>query len=202
MEKLNLENVIFGEKEETPPKPLYLHWILLAAALVMTVLLSAWWVRNERAQVELHEVQTPNMIVYHASSVFDAVFSVGDVTFYPMLDSGQWGGEKMSFHMHADRGYFIIPMNFASPSNAHVENGAPATWKSGLLGDGYVEFVAWAGDHIVGYALAKIEPLGEDSLYSHSVEILGSVTFPMENGEFQNVTEEYVQEQIKELKKK
>ena len=133
--------------------------------------------------------------------MFDAVFSVGDVTFYPNLDAGQWGGEKISFHIHADRGSFIIPVNFASPSNATVESGIPVTWKSGLLGDGYVEFVAWAGDHIVGYALAKIEPLGEDSLYSHSVEILGSVTFPLMDGKFQNVTEEYIQEQIKELKK-
>ena len=66
----------------------------------------------------------------------------------------------------------------------------------------YADMVVRDGDNIIGYAVIKI--------YTHDPEdqhvrtfgavLLQSVSFPLVNSEYQNVTEEYVKSQIEQIK--
>ena len=53
----------------------------------------------------------------------------------------------------------------------------------------YVDIVAKEGEHIVGYAVIKIEPTD----FWYKAEIVKSVCFPQRFGEYQKISEEYVQ---------
>ena len=203
MEELNLENLIFGEKEEIPPKPMYVHWILLALALVIAVVITAFW---PKGQGDIHGEPAPDMISWRGadSDLAGQLYRFDIVVFTPRLDPSGWNAEKISFGVKSENGYFMTNISSASPNTLTVDSGKSATW---LPGEGtsldYVVFTAWAGEHIVGYAVAKVRPavvgiaVGEP-LYT--AEILESVTFPLIDGEFQDVTEEYISQQIEELK--
>ena len=52
-----------------------------------------------------------------------------------------------------------------------------------------VDIVAKEGEHIVGYAVIKIEPTD----FWYKADIVKSVCFPQWFGEYQNISEEYVQ---------
>ena len=60
----------------------------------------------------------------------------------------------------------------------------------------YVDIVAKEGEHIVGYAVIKIEPTD----FWYKAEIVKSVCFPQRFGEYQNISEEYVQSCIQKIK--
>ena len=204
MEELNLENLIFGEKEEAPPKPLYLHWVLLAVALVAVLLISFW----PKGQAEdIYGELAPDMVSWRSydKDVTGMLYRFHYVAFTPKLDPEKWNAEKITFGVKAESGFFVTNISSANPHILTVDSGKTATWlpKEGTDTD-YVVFTAWAGEHIVGLAVAWIQPGVGDAalgLPLFEVELLGSVTFPMMDGKFQNVTEEYIEEQIKELKK-
>ena len=73
-----------------------------------------------------------------------------------------------------------------------------------LSTDGYVTIIAKESDHIVGYAILLIK---SDFSYGSSangwfVSTLKSVEFPQIDGQYQDVSEEYVQRQFKKLTKR
>ena len=63
----------------------------------------------------------------------------------------------------------------------------------------YVDIVVKVNKNIIGYVVIKINRVG-DSWLNYTPTILKSVTFPKVNGRYQKVTEEYVQQQIKQVK--
>lgn len=70
--------------------------------------------------------------------------------------------------------------------------------------DGYVTIIAKQSDHIVGYAVLLIKvDFPEDSTIEHGwyVSTLKAVEFPRNFFSYQEITEEYVQEQFNELMK-
>lgn len=71
----------------------------------------------------------------------------------------------------------------------------------------YVDFVLRADDHIVGYAVVeivglpnKLEGFEDDEVAYYDPVLIASNFYPMVDGKFQNVTEEYINWQIKKAK--
>ena len=206
MEELNFEKLIFGKPEEAPPKPLYLHWIVLSLVLV-AVILAVFWPKGGVVPGEIYGELAPDMISWRTSDeiVTGMFYEYNYVSFTPELDPDQWDAEKITFGVKAESGLFMTNTSSANPNTLTVDSGKTATWlpEEGQSQD-YVVFTAWAGEHIVGYAVVKIQPAVGDAVVGgpmYEVELLGSATFPLMDGQFQNVTEEYIQEQIDELKK-
>ncbi len=74
-----------------------------------------------------------------------------------------------------------------------------------LSADGYVTIIAKESDQIVGYAVLLIKPYSEensDTVLGWQVSTLKSVEFPKIGGQYQDVSEEYVQRQFKKLTKR
>ena len=204
LEELNFEKLIFGEEEKRPVKLLRVHWIVLAAVMVIAVALIAFWPKDRG---EPYGEAAPDMVSWRSmdKDVAGAIYRRDFLIFTPELDAGEWGVEKIVFGVQAQSGFFVTNTSSATPNNVTVNSGKSATWiPAEEKTSDYVTFTAWAGEHIVGYAVVKIQPIGEvassmPSLYE--VEILDSVLFPLKDGEFQNVTEEYVRQRMEELKK-
>ena len=70
-----------------------------------------------------------------------------------------------------------------------------------LSADGYVTIIAKESDHIIGYAVLLIKSDSSDPSNTHGwyVSTLKSVEFPQIDGQYQDVSEEYVQRQLKKL---
>ena len=71
-----------------------------------------------------------------------------------------------------------------------------------LSADGYVTIIAKESDHIVGYAVLLIEPYSEensDTVLGWQVSTLKAIEFPRIFFSYQEITEEYVQEQFQKL---
>ena len=70
-----------------------------------------------------------------------------------------------------------------------------------LSADGYVTIIAKESDHIVGYAVLLIKSDSSDPSHTLGwyVSTLKSVDFPQVDGQYQDVSEEYVQRQFKKL---
>lgn len=66
------------------------------------------------------------------------------------------------------------------------------------LGGMYLDVVIRSGDHIIGYAV--LEMWGWEQNPGFSGKLLESAFYPLVNGEFQNITEEYVLECIQGAK--
>ena len=73
-----------------------------------------------------------------------------------------------------------------------------------LSADGYVTIIAKESDHIVGYAVLLIKSDSSDPSHTLGwyVSTLKSVDFPQVDGQYQDVSEEYVQRQFKKLTKR
>ena len=201
MEELNFEKMIFGEKEEAPPKPLRLHWAVLGA--VVLVLLILLW--SQRPAAQFYEEAAPDMIAWRGvdRELAGQIYRIDVLTFTPRLDPENWGAEKIAFGLQADSGYFMTNISSANPNILTVDSGKSATWipEEGAEED-YVVFTAWAGEHIVGYAVVRVRPAeavtAGESLYE--VTSLCSAVFPLVDGEYQDVTQEYIQQKAEELK--
>lgn len=71
-----------------------------------------------------------------------------------------------------------------------------------LSTDGYVTIIAKESDHIVGYSVLLIKvdfPEGSTIEHGWYVSTLKAVEFPQIDGQYQDVSEEYVQRQFKKL---
>ena len=74
-----------------------------------------------------------------------------------------------------------------------------------LSTDGYVTIIAKEYDHIVGYSVLLIKvdfPEGSTIEHGWYVSTLKAVEFPQVDGQYQDVSEEYVQRQFKKLTKR
>lgn len=69
----------------------------------------------------------------------------------------------------------------------------------------YVDMIVYDGELIVGYAVCKLQDrTGKENPleFVYEAEIVKSVSFPQIDGKYQKVSEEYVLEQIEQLKSK
>ena len=219
-QELDFEKLIFGETEKEKPKRPDKRWLILPVFLAVAVLAVLLWPGRETPQkpvptvgaTGIYGVLAPEMISWRVNDKFYSGLDFRKhVWFTPDLDPQQWGAERIEFHIRANAGEFTnISVSSYLPAT-FVENGNTAVWRGTSVMDGdalqtgetvYVEFIARAGEHIVGFALAQVLPSTENMhLTQYTVEILGGAVYPLVNGEFQNVTEEYAQQQIEALKK-
>lgn len=61
----------------------------------------------------------------------------------------------------------------------------------------YIDIIVRSNDHITGYAVIHIKPANKPGFQS---TLLTSVSFPQIDGEYQDIPEEYVQQQIQSVK--
>lgn len=62
----------------------------------------------------------------------------------------------------------------------------------------YVDLIIKADTHIIGYAIFEIIPLGDGLAYTGM--LVHSVYYPMVNGQFQTITEDFVRQEIESYK--
>ena len=94
-------------------------------------------------------------------------------------------------------------------SGETIELFVPANYdKSKKTDDGYISIIARHNNHIVGYIILVLKAEYNDSFSDYYVvdhwklSIAKSVEFPQIDGQYQDVSEEYVQRQFKKLIKK
>lgn len=214
MEELDFEKILFGEPEKENLKPLDMRWVLLPLILAVIAFAVLLWPRQEEPEATdcttgaeaFYGVLAPDMVscrVYEFSSGFNPTKYVW---FTPSLDAQEWGSEKITFQINADSGSFLEALLSAVyvPEKGiwSVESGGTATWMGDdLAAEGtYVEFVARTGEYIIGYAVAEILPAEEQQLSKYTVKILGSAVFPLVDETFQPITEEYIRQQMDDLR--
>ena len=106
------------------------------------------------------------------------------------------------FFCTTKEGYF--PVNFKANKNVTAKSGETIYWV-GFVGANnkeikhdFVDIILKIDDNIIGYAVIEIHLA---SGATHNAELLKSVVFPKIDGEYQNVTEKYVKNEIKKVKK-
>lgn len=125
-----------------------------------------------------------------------------NATFDISVDGGHfvlWVDDKIipmdsTFSVNNDTNIYWVDYLDETETESHV-----GTYAANKV---YADMVVRDGDNIIGYAVIKI--------YTHDPEdqhvrtfgavLLQSVSFPLVNSEYQNVTEEYVKSQIEQIK--
>ena len=218
-QELDFEKLIFGETEKEKPKRPDKRWLILPVFLAVAVLAVLLWPGREEPETPeltvgangIYGVLAPEMISWRVNDKFySGLDYTRHVWFTPSLDPQQWGAERIEFHIRANAGEFTNISVSSYLLATFVGNGNTAVWRGTSVMDGdalqtgetvYVEFIARAGEHIVGFALAQILPsTGNMHLTQYTVEILGATAYPLVDGEFQQVTEDDVSQQIQALK--
>lgn len=124
------------------------------------------------------------------------------------LDENCFPGKTITYDVSTNFGFFRVPPDYSRlPAYTNLENNKTYGWMTGslmgfeeiLLKDGaiFVDAVIRADGVIVGYGIFEINGDGEGNFALMRSE---TVIFPMFNGNFQVVSEEYVAEKIAELK--
>lgn len=91
------------------------------------------------------------------------------------------------------------------PTSLSVPNGTQIYWQNITETDlfagehAYVDIIIWADDHIVGYAVVDIY-LADPASLSFGAAILESISFPTINGEFQDISQAYVQREMMKIR--
>ncbi len=110
--------------------------------------------------------------------------------------------ENVKFELKADNGVFWIVDTQEYLQMATVNNGDTVYWH---LADNdkqfeitYVDIIAKIDDNVVGYAVVKI--FKDNNSSDYEAELLKSVVFPRVGGEYQQVTQDQVDERIQTAK--
>lgn len=128
------------------------------------------------------------------------------------IPDGYFGEAEVTFSISADYGWFNDGGNGSEKALA-VKNGDRVWWTSGALSEvqeivdengrfyGYV--ILYTEDMIVGYGVIDFYYFQPEDDVPPVFSAIGfsTVCFPLVDGKFQNVTEEYVWEQIEEYKR-
>lgn len=65
----------------------------------------------------------------------------------------------------------------------------------------YIDIIIYANEHIIGYAVIKIFPVTEFTKgHVYSVKLLKSASFPQVDGEYQNITIDYIESEMIKIK--
>ena len=142
-----------------------------------------------------------------------------DATFELTVDGGEfllWP----CYDLSVEDGVLVFhPIQVDGPSMVYLgsactaQNGDTLYWQNWMLsvhsGDGlpeifygrqaYIDIVVRDGSHIIGYAVIKLYRPDEGSVQYCSA-LLKSVSFPLVDGSYQDVTEDYVQTQLQQIK--
>ena len=116
--------------------------------------------------------------------------------------------EKISFKVVAPHGYYMGVHGEA----VIIENGSTSSWRPNddvknmkeTLNPGafYVYLLIYAGERPVGFGLMEMSCLTTPAgPYAVTLRAFRTICYPLVDGEFQNVTEEYLWEQIAEYEK-
>lgn len=125
------------------------------------------------------------------------------MTFY--IPQDYYEGEKIIIKVVAPYGYYLG----ANGESVEIENGKTSSWRPGkdlqnmkeALDPGafYVYLLIYAGDRPVGFGLLELScltlPAGP---YAVTLRAFQTVCYPLVDGQFQDITEEYLWEQISE----
>lgn len=116
-----------------------------------------------------------------------------DAVFECTIDTGSFSYNELISHQSISSGETV----FWCPS--YNENGkASGTSNFITCNNGYVDIIIKKDDHIIGYVVVYVS--GDENNFAFYPEVLASVVFPKKMGMYQDVTEEYVLEQIKNEK--
>ncbi len=100
------------------------------------------------------------------------------------------------FECTVDKGYLVIS-NDESGKNVLIESGETIYWTpyddelATWIDLAYVKIILKNEDNIIGYAIIEIKQNPNSGLNYHA-EILKSIVFPKINGQYQFITDEYV----------
>jgi hypothetical protein len=113
--------------------------------------------------------------------------------------------ENVVFNCGVDNGYFL-PF-FAEPvetRNLSAHSGDSMLWMNyktkfnGQIEHDFIEVVIKSEENIIGYAVIEINRVKQHSYYN--AVVLKSVLFPQVDGEYQHISEEYVEAAIERIK--
>lgn len=141
----------------------------------------------------------------------------GPIPFIFRFPEDHFAERDMSFYISVEDGWFFTEKDGATGGlckELRFENGDKIYWVNGSVSDAielhgsgwrfYAHILIFADEEIVGYGIIEFafyNPDIEGAIPTFVTEEFTTVCFPMVKGEFQEVTEEYVWEQIEEYKK-
>lgn len=147
--------------------------------------------KNDSSIVEF-PVQSYNA-TYSSIPGLPIKLTLDDAVFECTIDMGSFSYNELISHQSISSGETV----FWCPT--YNENGkASATRNYVTCNNGYVDIIIKKEEHIVGYVVVYV--YGDENNFAFYPEVLASVVFPKKMGKYQDVTEEYVLEQIKNEK--
>ena len=119
--------------------------------------------------------------------------TLDDAVFECTTDTGSFSYNELITHQSISSGETV----FWCPT--YNENGkAFGTSNFITCNNGYVDIIIKKDGHIIGYVVVYV--YGDENNFTFYPELLASVIFSKKRGMYQDVTEEYVLEQIKNVK--
>ena len=116
--------------------------------------------------------------------------------------------ENVVFYCTVDNGHFRTTGHYVPTKNINMHSGEFTYWADfekgvdgqylGQVFHAFIEIVLILEENIIGYALIEAYKKPTDS--TCNAILLKSVFFPQINGEYQNVSEEYVKTEIEKIK--
>lgn len=169
---------------------------------------------------ELEDVDINDLHKYELTDTVDSYKKVlvpytnvmgGAIPFRLQIQEDYFGDAEITFRVSADYGWLFTQKdskkNELTVSNGdvmHWRNGSmtEATEKIGHCGRFYVNVLILADDRIVGYGIIDFAFYSiEGVMPSFVTDGFTTICFPLIDGKFQDVSEEYVWEQIEEYKR-
>ncbi|MDD4540805.1 MAG: hypothetical protein PHR78_01360 [Eubacteriales bacterium] len=119
-------------------------------------------------------------------------------------------GDNVEFDISTERGSFLAlasnnwyqrwqKQSVANESTLYWINRSADNDDYVIKGNDFIKIITREDDHLLGYAVIRIDSTEETENAFYKPLLLKSVFFPKVEGEYQNVTEEYVQSKIREL---
>ena len=146
------------------------------------------------------EKNNPNMVTYEYTHIYGKILSS-----YRSLTVTLSLSSNVEFECHAIGEYFFIDKELKDKT---IKSGEILYLDVDYIElpqnppNGYVTIIGKNGDNIVGYSVLLLKSLfdrNENIFIGWNLETLKSVEFPQIDGQYQDVSEEYVQRQFKKL---
>ncbi|HCC36231.1 MAG TPA: hypothetical protein DEQ14_00665 [Treponema sp.] len=106
----------------------------------------------------------------------------------------KYSDENVLFNCSVDNGYFIKTVSHDASKHVSLRSGDEIFWRPEGVEYAYVEIALEFEKNIVGYAVIEV--------IRYSPRVLESVVFRKANGEYQNISEEYMKTAIERIKKR
>ncbi len=106
----------------------------------------------------------------------------------------KYSDENVLFNCSVDNGYFIKTVSHDASKHVSLRSGDEIFWRPEGVEYAYIEIALEFEKNIVGYAVIEV--------IRYSPRVLESVVFRKANGEYQNISEEYMKTAIERIKKR